>query len=132
MLRAERVPKSVAAQRDEGCRRELANDVADNASVSSQCLPSPRKLQAPEVLNVLEKRCWKTPFAKREPPQFGDYPSARNSVSLGCTSSADTFRELEWYLSSAVEGYKLYATLDKIVGQPFYFEYSTADAYRAH
>lgn len=88
-----------------------------------------RKPQAREVLDVLEKRLLKTSFAQREPPQFRElvetYSTARSAILLGTHLE---HRALEW----SVESVKLQTKQDKMVSQPFYFEYSTADSYRSY
>ncbi|ETL48521.1 hypothetical protein L916_01886, partial [Phytophthora nicotianae] len=85
-----------------------------------------REAQASEVLAVLEKRLLKTPFSEREPPIFREmvqrYSKERFAMELGKTTSPDTFRRLEWYLSTPVQDPKLLMTLDTFVGRPFYFK----------
>jgi hypothetical protein len=89
-----------------------------------------RKAQAVEVLNVLEKRLLKTPFAEREPPKFREmvqtYSNERAAMGLGKASGPDAVRHLEWYLSNAVANPQLLTTFDKVVGRPYYFKLAMA------
>lgn len=91
-----------------------------------------RKPQAREILDVLDKRLVKTPFDKREPGGYRElvqtYSLARDAMGLGKTSSPDTFRTLEWYLSNVADRFKVQAALDKFVGRPMYLEFTATPA----
>ncbi|KAE9356497.1 hypothetical protein PF008_g3582 [Phytophthora fragariae] len=91
-----------------------------------------RKPQAREILDVLEKRLVKTPIDKREPGEYRElvqtYSTARDAMGLGKTSSPDTFRALEWYLSNTVDRFKVQAALDRFVGRPMYLEFTATPA----
>ncbi|KAI9987569.1 hypothetical protein PInf_023610 [Phytophthora infestans] len=88
-----------------------------------------RKPQAKEILDLLEKRLVKMPFPKREPSVYREmvqtYSVARDAMGLGRTSSAVTFRALEWYLSNVTSRFKVQEALDKFVGRPMYLELTT-------
>ncbi|KAG7379920.1 hypothetical protein PHYPSEUDO_008015 [Phytophthora pseudosyringae] len=75
--------------------------VVDTAKL---CISVNRQTHAREILDLLEKRLLKTPFARREPLTFREvvqtYSTARDDLGLGRTSSFDAFRRLESYLSN--------------------------------
>ncbi|KAG7375525.1 hypothetical protein PHYPSEUDO_000738 [Phytophthora pseudosyringae] len=99
----------------------------DHAAITVIAVAPP---QAREVLDVLEKRLLKTPIAQGEPPRFRElvqtYSSARKDMGLGHTSSSDSLRSLEWYISNTVESYEQETKLDNMVGNPFYVEFTPA------
>ncbi|KAG7389104.1 hypothetical protein PHYPSEUDO_011082 [Phytophthora pseudosyringae] len=109
---------------------ELCNTSAAYAEfvigTAKLCVSVDRKSQAREILDVLEKRLLKIPFAERKPSEYRDlvqaYSTARDSMGLGQTSSRKTFGRLEWYLTNTMEQYELLLGLDRVAGRPFYFE----------
>ncbi|GMF22728.1 unnamed protein product [Phytophthora lilii] len=85
-----------------------------------------RKVQAVEIMDVLEKRLLNTSFVERRRPRFREivltYSFGRRMMNLFITSSSDATRHLAWYLSDAVKKYDCQMDLDKLAGWPFYFE----------
>ncbi|KAF4042831.1 Ankyrin repeats (many copies) [Phytophthora infestans] len=86
-----------------------------------------KEAQARHVLEVLEKRLLKMPFAQRNLVKFREvvetYSAAREEMGFGQTSSSDALSRLDWYLTSAVGDYQLQLILDKLVGQTFYCDF---------
>ncbi|KAG7379914.1 hypothetical protein PHYPSEUDO_008009 [Phytophthora pseudosyringae] len=90
-----------------------------------------RDAQTREMLDVLEKRLVKSPFSNRKASHFRElvqtYSAARDALGMGCTSSPDRFRTLEWYLSNVVENFQLQTKPDGMVGYLLYFVLMTMD-----
>ncbi|EGZ17079.1 hypothetical protein PHYSODRAFT_331096 [Phytophthora sojae] len=92
-----------------------------------------KKSQAQDLLELLEKRLF---VLKRLHKVIlldfrvlvQTYSKAREDMGLGKTSSPDTLRALEWFLTDMSDDYELQKTMDEMDGQLFYFDLVTTGA----
>ncbi|KAE9320574.1 hypothetical protein PR003_g17685 [Phytophthora rubi] len=92
-----------------------------------------KKSQAQDILDLLEKRLLVLKRLRkvilldfRGLVQM--YAKAREEMGLGKTSSRDSLRALEWYLTNTVDDYVLQRGLDKLDGKPFYSDLVITDS----
>ncbi|OWZ09765.1 hypothetical protein PHMEG_00017482 [Phytophthora megakarya] len=99
-------------------------------SVAHIGVSADRTVQAREILDLLEKCLLQMRHCKLKDPYYREmvqqYSTARDAMGMGLTSSPDSFRILEWYLTNAMSNMQALVSLDAMDGQPFYLEMVTS------